>query len=401
MSTVRIKQVDEAAERSIEDALRSYSEVTANLLASYDALEARAARVEEKLAVTNRALEAKVAELDAVLASLPVGVVVRDAAGRVTRANSRVAETLGLDERALLGAEEIELFETIAAATEGSRVTCADGAERVLSLRRSPVRSGAGRTLGTVEIVDEHTELAELTERVHAMDKVAALGTMAGGIAHEIRNPLNAVAGFAQLLTERVRRSETIDDPKLERFSEAIAQGAAEADAIISSLMTISTPERLDRDRIVVRGLLDEAIAAALESNEAIVDEYGAPVVHVHCEVDELIGDHIKLRQAVRNLVSNAIQAAPGQDLVAHAIHDQDRIVLAIDDAGPGIPADLRRRILDPFFTTRAEGTGLGLALANTIADLHGGQLEIQPTPSELGGARVAIHLPHSPANRR
>ena len=381
-----------SAEGPIEEALRSYAQVASDLLASYNALEARAARVEEELAVTNRALEAKVAELDAVLASLPVGVVVRDATGRVTRANDSLGAALGLDAGSLVDAERVAPLEALA--EEPTRVTRADGSQRVLCLRRSAVRGTAGRVLGTVEIVDDHTELADLTDRVHAMDKVAALGTMAGGIAHEIRNPLNAVAGFAQLLRERVQRSDELDDPKVERFAEAIAQGAAEADAIISSLMTISTPERLDRDRVDVPRLVDDAVAAALESNEALLDAHGEPTVHVHVEVDEVVGDRIKLRQALRNLVSNALQAAPGLDLHVRATRADDELVLAVDDAGPGIPAELRRRILDPFFTTRAEGTGLGLALANTIADLHGGRLEILPTPSELGGARVSLHLP-------
>jgi len=381
---------------SVESAMRSFSEISANLLASYNSLEARAQHVEEKLAVTNRALEAKVAELDAVLASLPVGVIVRDAAGRVTRVNETLADTLGLHAGALLGSTEVDLLDEVEASEDGHVVT-PDGRALVLDVKRSVVRSTTGRALGTVEIIDERTELVALTERVHAMDKVAALGTMAGGIAHEIRNPLNAVAGFAQLLRERVLRSETIDDPKIVRFSEAIAEGAAEADAIISSLMTISTPERLDRDRVDVEHLFNEAVEAAIDSNEGLIDPAAPrPVVHVHADCPQLVGDRIKLRQAMRNLISNAMQCAPGGDLLVQATVEDGDLILAVDDAGPGIPPELRRRILDPFFTTRAEGTGLGLALANTIAELHGGHLEIQASPSELGGARVAIHLPSS-----
>jgi signal transduction histidine kinase len=377
--------------------MQSFSEISTSLLSSYNALEARAKVVEQELAVANRALEAKVAELDAVLASLPVGVVVRDAAGRVTRVNQSLAATLDTTPEKLLAPAGARLLEA-AAQAEGGRLELASGRWVVLDLKRSQVEGGRGELLATVEIVDDRTELEELTERMHAMDKVAALGTMAGGIAHEIRNPLNAVAGFAQLLRERILRSEVIDDPKLIRFSEAIAEGAAEADAIISSLMKITSPERLDRDRIDVAALLEEAVEAALDSNEALLEGCPRrPVVHVHADCPELIGDRIKLRQALRNLISNAIQANPGGDLLVQATPVEGQgLLLSVDDSGPGIPADLRRRILDPFFTTRAEGTGLGLALTNTIADLHGGRLEIQPTPSELGGARVALLLPSS-----
>jgi signal transduction histidine kinase len=391
LSQLPTAAADRESVQDVERAMASFSTISANLLASYNALEARAARVEEELAVTNLALEAKVAELDAVLEALPVGVVVRDAGGRVQRVNRNLVETIGVDPAEVIGQREIPTLTT--ARAQRGRVLVANDRPLQLDLRRSVVRRADGETLGTVEIVDDRTELEELTERVHAMDKVAALGTMAGGIAHEIRNPLNAVAGFAEMLELRLASS---DDEKAIRWSQLIVRGAAEANAIITSLLTITTPESIDLETLDAKSLIEEALETAREFSSLCSTN---SIIHVHANCPAFAGDRIKLRQALRNLIANAQDAAPGKELIVEAALENDEVILSVSDAGPGIAPELRRRVLDPFFTTRAEGCGLGLALTNTIANLHGGRLDIQPTPSDLGGARVAIHLPHHQAS--
>jgi len=325
-----------------------------------------------------------------VLDALPVGVAVRDAEGYVLRVNRNLTETLALDASEVLGQREIRAL-TSARAADG-RVVLDDGRSLLLDLRRREVCRADGESIGTVEIVDDRTELEALTERLHSLDKVAALGTMAGGIAHEIRNPLNAVAGFADLLVARL--ADGSDDKAL-HWSRLISRGAQEANAIITSLLTISTPEGLDRELIEPDQLIDEALTAAREGRSS-ADQRA--VVHVFTSAPPFVGDRIKLRQALRNLIANAQDAAPGEDLILNAEVQGDEVVLSVQDSGPGISSELRRRVLDPFFTTRADGCGLGLALTNTIAGMHGGRLEIHTTPSELGGARIALHLPLEPS---
>jgi signal transduction histidine kinase len=96
--------------------------------------------------------------------------------------------------------------------------------------------------------------------------------------------------------------------------------------------------------------------------------------------------------------VANALQAQPDGGVVDVSItHDRNDVLLRVQDAGPGIAPELRSRVAEPFFTTRAEGTGLGLALVHSIAELHGGRLEVSPSPSPLGGADIAFRLPHQP----
>ena len=141
--------------------------------------------------------------------------------------------------------------------------------------------------------------------------------------------------------------------------------------------------------------LVDSAVAAA---KSGMPDDGAAWTVDVESDVPPYVGDRIKLRQAVRNLVANAMDIQPdGGRVAVRQFLDGDTVVIRVTDAGPGIPEHLRGRLLDPFFTTRAEGTGLGLALVSTIAQLHGGSLEIGSDKSELGGAEFSLRIPLSP----
>jgi signal transduction histidine kinase len=143
--------------------------------------------------------------------------------------------------------------------------------------------------------------------------------------------------------------------------------------------------------------LVDEAVALALET---YVPEGAASRWSVERRVaaGPFRGDRIKLRQALRNLIANAIDVQPaGGRVRVDALADGERLALSVGDAGPGVPAALRGRVLEPFFTTRADGTGLGLPLVATIADLHGGRLELSSRADELGGAHFTITLPLVP----
>lgn len=370
-----------------DEVVRSLAQISQELLASYEKLALRAERVENELVVANEALARKVAELDAILAALPCGVVVRDAQGRIVRANQSACAILGSSETELVEAGFHPSLAGREAAGESREIEIA-GARRVVASRWSEVRDAHGVDQGSVEIVDDRTAVEALEERMRAQSKMAALGNMAGGIAHEIRNPLNAVRGFAELL-----RRELPADGKAARFASRICDGAAEADQIIASMMSLTAREQIVAESVDPRRLVDDAVASALRvlPQEKLADWKVETVV----EAPVFRGDRIKLRQAVRNLVANALQMQPhgGWARVSAKVEGSD-LVLRVVDGGPGIPREIARRIAEPFYTTRAEGTGLGLALVHTIAELHGGRFEVNPTTAPAGGADVAIKIP-------
>jgi len=233
-------------------------------------------------------------------------------------------------------------------------------------------------------------ELARANERARALDKMAGLGTMAAGIAHEIRNPMNAIKGFAELLKKAVG-----ENARTRRWAGAISEGVDEVDAIITGLLSFAQPEQLCAEPVDARELLEAAIRAALARERP-----QAWSVTSESAVESFRADRIKVRQALRNLVANAIEAQPGGGRVdVRILREGGDLVFRVDDAGPGVPAELIPRLADPFFTTRAEGTGLGLSLVHAIARLHGGGVEIHSRPSALGGARIEFRVPYSAAS--
>ena len=384
-------------ELDLERAMRELESLGASLTTSYRSLEERARRVEQELAVANRELARKVAELDevkagleAVLAALPTGVLVRDADGRIVRANAAALAVLGADESAVLGRESTEFDGRDDEWIEHEAVR-PDGSRHIVASRRSVVardlRAG-GEPAGTVEILDDRTRVVELSERLHAMDKLSAMGDMASGIAHELRNPMMAVKGFAEMLAPRL--PEGSDE---RRWAGLIVEGSAEAETILASMMSLASPEKLALDSVDAH----ELARAALRLARLGAERDGVCTFELTSSVDcpAFAGDRIKLRQALRNLLANAIQAQPEGGRVHLAIaREGDEVVARVQDAGPGISQKLARRVFEPFFTTRAEGTGLGLALVQRIAVLHGGRVEISSLPSPLGGAEVRLHLP-------
>lgn len=372
----------------IAAAMRSLSAIGATLSASYAALERRAAHVEQELERKVSELDAVTRHLEAVLDALPTGIVVRDREGAVLRANGAAQRALDTRLEELIGTRFHRRLDQLTAGADEDwtqqEVEGPGGTRRVLATRRISIPSG-----DQLEIIDDRTEVVELSERLHALDKLAAMGNMAGGIAHELRNPMHAARGFATLLERRLE-----PDSKEAHFARRIVEGLENAEAVLASMLTLAAPERLAPESIEVRPLFEEALQLALEGH---LEEGRESPWRVELALEDITfqGDRIKLRQALRNLIDNALTVQPdGGAVRLEARREGAELLLCVSDAGPGIPPELRTRVLDPFFTTRAEGTGLGLALVGTIADLHGGRVHVHPRRSPLGGAEIALVLP-------
>ncbi|NOT30745.1 MAG: hypothetical protein HOP15_09895 [Planctomycetes bacterium] len=309
--------------------------------------------------------------------------------------SARTAPTAPALDAPLWDAELQQVARALPAVLDGLRSSYRELAERAARVER--------------ELTEANRERRELAERLHAADKLSALGTMAAGIAHEIRNPLNAVRGFAELLAGRERDVKDIDvkdiaaksitDERAQRWANLIVEGVNEVDAIIDNLLSFGSPERLRLEDVDGQELLEGAARLVATHCEGGV----APLVTVHAQAPPFRGDRIKLRQAVRNLIENALEAQAGAEtprIEVELEREGAELVVRVSDAGPGVPAELRGRILDPFFTTHADGTGLGLALVSVIARLHGGSVQCAPRRSALGGALFVLRFPFHPADR-
>ena len=248
-------------------------------------------------------------------------------------------------------------------------------------------------------------ELAEANERLRRSRSLAALGEMAAGIAHEIRNPLGAIALNAEMLA-----SDVEGNPQAVSSVEKILRAARRLDRIVGDVLSFARDTRINAVPTSAREILELAASDC----EALLERED---VDLRIDVDgdcRLVADGPLVAQAVSNLIRNAAQAMRGMPVREVSLSAREArlrtadgarrgfIVLAVEDTGPGIPADARERIFNPFFTTREEGTGLGLAIVHRIVDAHGGMTACaDATRSAAGrgtGARLELSLPLEPS---
>ncbi|MBL8695849.1 MAG: PAS domain S-box protein [Planctomycetes bacterium] len=392
MSELQMMDSATAVESPSSDLLH----VSRALHQSYDRLLKRVVRMEAELARANAALESKVAELDAVLRAVPAGVVVTDRSGNIVKVNPEAERVLGRSEESLVGLSRAEVRSSdgrpaLGAADREERVLESGGRELVVARTRSVVRDAAGAAMGTIDLLEDRTEHRRLETRVQQQEKLAALGQMSATLAHEVRNPLHSIEGFASLLLRVIPSDES--HAKERRYAGNIVQGVRELNSIVTNLLEFSRADRFrpaERDVVrIARRAADLAFSALGEVEQpryTLRFEAGSSCI---ARVDD-----VHLLQALRNLVANAIEAMPeGGEVGVEVAERGDGIAVTISDEGPGVSEELRAKIFQPFFTTKTRGTGLGLAVVAKAASLHGGRIELAPTKK---GAAFTLWFPKS-----
>lgn len=366
----------------LEQAFRAFSVVSGQLEESYRYLQERVAglTLELERARAERQAKARQAEqlaerLELLLATLPAGVVVLDADGCIQMSNPAAQTILGLDPRGARWADVARAAFEPRSSAAGDSIT-RDG--RQVTILSSASNGDAGRIL----LLTDVTERRALETLVSRNDRLGAMGKMAASLAHQIRTPLAS----ALLFLTQCRNA---------------ALPAKHAASLERGIERLHDMDRLVRDMLVfargggpgerVRvGELFEDVRGAVAG---VVPEHGA----LEIETDpasslEIEGNRSTLVAALTNLVNNAFEAAPDSHVTLRATLRGARVDLSVGDDGPGIPEAIRERVLEPFFSTRPTGTGLGLAVAKTVAEAHGGRLRIE---SEVDrGTRITLELP-------
>ena len=227
----------------------------------------------------------------------------------------------------------------------------------------------------------------ELEAQVELKQRLSELGEMSAGVAHELRNSMSVISGYAKLLGKKVDESNrpTVD---------AIVAEIGSMDKVISELLAFAKPAVLNMERTDLVEIVKDAV-------RSVVAE-GGPV-RVSIDAGDALfvkADDILLKQALSNILINAVDAMPrGGEIFIKLTRMRDKAELSIRDTGPGIPAEIVKKIFLPFFTTRPEGTGLGLALAQKIMVGHGGGIEVVSKEGE--GTAFLITLPLDKFNGR
>lgn len=332
---------------------------------------------------------------DRVLAGVPSGIVAVNMRSEVVRLNAAARQILGLEGVAAEGlpidtllppAHPVARAAHVAALRDEVSVRGAAG-EQVLGVSSGEVQDAAGRVVGRVVIFADLTALRALEQKVELSQRLASLGELAAGLAHEVRNPLGALRGFVELLERH------LDDP--ERATPLLQKIQREADTlgkVVGDFLDFARPAAPRREQVILHPLLVEVL-------EAGACAAGVTPRQTEVRVDpadlQVMADQSQLRRALLNFALNACQAAgPQGSLIAGAEPLGDRVRVYVQDDGPGVEPALRDKLGTPFFTTKTSGTGLGLAVAHQIARGHGGEL-LHEVPAG-GGARFVLVLPRA-----
>jgi signal transduction histidine kinase len=245
------------------------------------------------------------------------------------------------------------------------------------------------------EVVRLRRELTSANAQVQRSRRLSALGEMAAGIAHEIRNPLAAIQLYAGLAVEDLSQVEDdAGDAALDNVRK-IASAVRGMSAIVNDVLSFARGMEPERVEVRVSELIDRVLAA----NAPSIDQHEVDVVRRDLASPglSLFADAGLVQQALLNLVRNAVDAmaevAGRRVLTIGASEDEVGVVLTVADTGPGVSDDCIDRIFNPFFTTRSSGTGLGLAIVHRIADAHGGSIAVHRDPQH-GGAVFSLSLP-------
>jgi PAS domain S-box-containing protein len=332
--------------------------------------------------------------------NMPAGLVVVNATGIISSSNPAAEQVLGIRGLAFrryseaLGASS-GMTRLIAECLSNGKIFRREEVEHVppagntrhLGVTISPIRRGEGKISGAICLLSDLTELAALQQRMQLKENLAALGELSAGIAHEFKNALATISGYAQMIQSESTETEALD------YAARILEQTRNITHVVAEFLKYARPLEIPDDRVPLQMMTERVVA---EVREAL------PQVKIRWEgtFGDAGGDEGLLRQALLNLTRNAAEACAltasgGQVIVRGEIVRGDETGfqrIRVCDNGPGIPANVLPKLFRPFFTTKAKGTGLGLAVVQKIIVQHGGQVEVRNRPE--GGAEFIVTLP-------
>jgi two-component system sensor histidine kinase PilS (NtrC family) len=268
-----------------------------------------------------------------------------------------------------------------------------DGVEIHLGFSSSRMKDQRGEATGQVFIFQDLTPIKQMEERVRIADRLAGVGELAAGLAHEIRNPLASIAGSSQLL----RESPRVPGEDATTLLEIIERESIRLNGLITDFLAYAGPSARNVQAVNLPGLIRD-VADAIRAGEA--RDGKVSIVFAAAKELSVEGDPEQLRQVMWNLIRNALQATPPGGRIHLDVFEQIRqgtrfVVATVTDTGPGIdPRDLGK-IFNPFFTTKEGGTGLGLSISQRIIHYHKGFIEVRSVPGK--GSTFSVFLPARP----
>lgn len=318
-------------------------------------------------------------ELSHLVNVLPNGVVVLDNKGQVSQANQVAIDLLG---EPLEG----EKWRTIISRSfrprsdDGHEVSLFDG--RRVKLDIMPLQSGQ------LIVMTDLTETRKLQERISHLQRVSALGRMVASLAHQIRTPLSAAMLYAANLSNSRLKTETRVS-----FVNKLTSRLSDLEKQVNDMLMFA---KSGENQVLEQVSLQQLLTAVHQSSDSMVQQIGQFTVELPEPDICILANKTSLASAITNLVHNAVQViGKGVDihLAARRVDgSSNQVCISVEDNGPGVSAEDMHKIFEPFYTTRSQGTGLGLSVVKTVAQAHQGKVEVQNKPE--GGAVFSIYLP-------
>jgi len=389
--------------------------------AGHEAVQWHTHRTQRELAEAHRSLSERLHQLrlaagymESFIDPLEVGIVAVDGDGRVMIVNRAAERLFGVKRERLVGrslaALEARLTPSVSVTRAMQRrrppapvrrvVLRDDGSQCLVETSLSLLHEG-DEVIGAVLVLKDLSPIQELERRLHHAEQLAAIGKVAAALAHDVRSPVAVIEGFGQLLLQHLPQS----DP-CRRYAESILKAAAHLNQAVAGTLILARDPRLELSDIAPLALLEEVKQLIVRETEGV----GLSDIEVRVEAaldapgepgdpippPRILGDREQLIRALMNLCRNAVEAMPsGGRLTLRlspspcAAADRPFVRLSVEDTGIGVPPEIRRRLFDPFETTKEEGIGLGLAIVKKVADLHGGSVSFETR----AGKGTAFHM--------
>lgn len=348
-----------------------------------------------------------------ILENIEDAVIALDQQGNITLYNPAAQNLTGVSERQCRGqlfferfSHQIILCQLVRTAlNEGRSISDHEAVvlrmpgtkPRPVSTTVSPIFAPDGTQKGVVLILRDLTQVRTLEETVRRADRLSMVGTMAAGLAHEIKNPLGGIKGAAQLL-----QMELGAGSDLQEYTELMIRETERVNRIIEELLDLSRPRKPQTDKVNISQVLDEIV---MLQRQALADRKIAFKLRLDPSIPEISGDRDLLVRLFLNLIKNAGEASPeGEEVTIESRIDSEyhmsfpgarptqMVLIIINDNGPGIPQSKLDQIFTPFFTTKESGSGLGLPICQKIIIDHGGFMQFVNRTD--GGTSVKVSLP-------
>lgn len=374
--------------RTFHQIIRELKEKEALLKSMYDNSEKRA----DSLARYN----------EYILGGISSGVIICDNDETITRFNPAAGNILGIDNEKCQGKLYSEVFgsehhltgilndaleKNMTVSRSEFEMLTEDGEKRWIGLSSSLIIDNQKNQIGAAVLLTDLTKIKKLQEISDFTEKMAALGEMAAGLAHEFRNSVAAIMGFGKLI-----RKILPDDHKANSIAEMIISESQNTEEMLRRFLTFARPLKAIPEPVGFDKIIDDSLQLAKESNQ---DKMITVQIENNAAGLQLNADPTLLKNAFSNLFLNAYQAMDDGGvlkIVVNLEQAEHQVIATIADTGDGIPEDVLPKIFNPFFTTKDKGTGLGLAMVKKIINGHYGSIDVESRDNE--GTTFTISLP-------